>query len=617
MSSVKKLLTAIHLLLILPFVCCSCVAISQELTGLSQRWKHAGNKNPKNKGLNIFNSLPRERSNVVDVVEVYGLDPTGETDVAREFQEILLNSSPETTFYFPYGKYLFKSSITLPSGITIKGRSPTLTRFVFDLEGRNENLIKIHGSYSDWELNYKSSMPVGTKRLRSDSLLPVSENDVLLIDQDNYSELMYTQPNWEKEWAKRSIGELVRVARVRDNSVEITQPLSYNYRADHNIKLRGVNTVKNVTLQYFKITRLDDGIGVNISFRAAENCAVECIHSTNPTRFHISFRKSINNKISSSYFNDAQYHCNGGAGYGIFCADLSNYNLIENNIFRRLRHAMMVKEGANNNVFVYNYSVDGVATTGNIWSEERCNYDYYEGTSAISFHGHYPSYNLFEQNVVSKIHIADYWGPAGPNNTLFRNYAYGEKSFIVSDFSQNQIVVGNVVKNAMVIDSTISNIITEANSLSSVRITNTDNNLPKSLYYSSKPFFFLNENFPSIGPDLPGGSSRLIPAEVRWKKKVVFNEACCGPEPSLESDLYLKQHYFFYQHNNSFFIESELVSPLGLTFMDSLGNVVIKNKTVEARQNLKIPLNLPTGMYIVKIISEQENISDTVKFLVN
>ncbi len=79
---------------------------------------------------------------------------------------------------------------------------------------------------------------------------------------------------------------------------------------------------------------------------------------------------------------------------------------------RNLRHAMMVKTGANGNVFSYNYSK-------NVRRSEWPNN--YGGD--ISLHGHYSYANLFEGNIVQNIMIDHYWGPSGPLNTFFRNRA--------------------------------------------------------------------------------------------------------------------------------------------------------------------------------------------------
>src|SRR5438309_11771631 len=71
---------------------------------------------------------------------------------------------------------------------------------------------------------------------------------------------------------------------------------------------------------------------------------------------------------------------------------------------------MMVKQGANGNVFAYNYSIEPTLTE---WL--------YDASGDISVHGDYPFANLFEGNIVQTLYIDQTWGPGGPYNTFFRN----------------------------------------------------------------------------------------------------------------------------------------------------------------------------------------------------
>ena len=89
---------------------------------------------------------------------------------------------------------------------------------------------------------------------------------------------------------------------------------------------------------------------------------------------------------------------------------------------------MLIDVGVVENVFGYNYSRDPVSDESPL--------------SDISVHGYYPSYNLFEGNVVQEIGISDYWGPAGPGNVYFRNRVESEDIF-VNDSSDFQIILGN------------------------------------------------------------------------------------------------------------------------------------------------------------------------------
>lgn len=144
------------------------------------------------------------------------------------------------------------------------------------------------------------------------------------------------------------------------------------------------------------------------------------------------FSRSNNNYIAGCYFNDAQDHGNGGYGYGVLVDHDSNYNLIENNIFNRLRHAMLVQNDSDYNVFGYNKAINSKNTSAPSW----LNFTLPENISGdIVCHGHSskfygnpnalgPSRNLFEGNSVKYIWVDSYWGKNELHNTFFRNKSH-------------------------------------------------------------------------------------------------------------------------------------------------------------------------------------------------
>jgi len=156
-----------------------------------------------------------------------------------------------------------------------------------------------------------------------------------------------------------------------------------------------------------------EGGGYNIYFDYAVNSRVSGVESDSSSGSHVYISRSAQIKVEGSYFHNAfAYDGVSTHGYGVTLAHHSSGSLIVNNIFVYLRHAMMVKTGANGNVFAYNYSRDPFR------SEAISDF-----SGDISLHGHYPFANLFEGNIIQNIIIDHYWGPSGPRNTFFRNRA--------------------------------------------------------------------------------------------------------------------------------------------------------------------------------------------------
>jgi outer membrane protein assembly factor BamD (BamD/ComL family) len=84
--------------------------------------------------------------------------------------------------------------------------------------------------------------------------------------------------------------------------------------------------------------------------------------------------------------------------------------LIENNIFRKLRHALVAGGGSNCNVWTFNYSCEQHST--GILPTYR----------DLDLHAKYPFGHLFEQNVIEMIGSDDHHGDNGPYNAFFRNH---------------------------------------------------------------------------------------------------------------------------------------------------------------------------------------------------
>ena len=91
----------------------------------------------------------------------------------------------------------------------------------------------------------------------------------------------------------------------------------------------------------------------------AANCIISGVESDTSVGAHVSINTSLNILVDGCYFHDAfTYDGVGMRGYGVALSHHTSECLITNNIFKHLRHAMMIKTGSNGNVFSYNYSIE-------------------------------------------------------------------------------------------------------------------------------------------------------------------------------------------------------------------------------------------------------------------
>ncbi len=144
------------------------------------------------------------------------------------------------------------------------------------------------------------------------------------------------------------------------------------------------------------------------------------VESAFTRRFHV-YLTGENNTISGCYFHHSiNYSDDGGRGYGICLSGNAYKNRIEDNIFKHLRHSMVLQGDAEKNVFGYNFSTDVYAN----------NSGYTYNAADLLLHGSTgsakvgPKLNLLESNYVvrSRVDAVTGHGPNGPYNVFFRDY---------------------------------------------------------------------------------------------------------------------------------------------------------------------------------------------------
>ncbi len=332
--------------------------------------------------------------------------------------------------YFPSGIYLIRSPIIVPSGVVLCGQSPADTTLLFDFVG---HAIQIYGNETGpWiPLVKPAAMHEDTLVISGGSGFSVG--DYALLRQGN-------DPSWNitDAWAFYSAGQVVRITAVTENTLTLERPLRHRYPLVRNPEIRLIESNTNSGVDNLKLQRLLAGDAATrdnsytIHFSCAAQGWVRGVYSYKAFGSHIAIDNSTQIEVTGCYINDAHEYDGGGSGYGVKVQFRSGECLIENNIFRVLRHAILLQAGANGNVFGYNYSRDAKSDSHPSWAGD------------VSLHGNYPYANLFEGNIVQHLWIDNsHNGINGPFNTFFRNRA--EKcGFNMTDRNaDSQNVVGN------------------------------------------------------------------------------------------------------------------------------------------------------------------------------
>jgi len=459
----------------------------------------------------------------------------------------LANGTDYTIIYFPAGDYYFDNNIYVTkSNIVLQGDGSDKSILHF-----NNHFLYILGyENSNTLCEIQNPVPKGTNNITSIGTNLFNEGDWIHFYESFFPIQGYleTANNYYK-----SVGQISRIAGIENNILILEDKASKTYDdTGESLNAVKITPVENVGIENLKISKS------NIIFQYAVNCWVRGVESSYTFDTHTTINWSSHIEISGNYFHNAKDYEDGA--YGINITRSTTNCLIENNVFKRLRHAMVLQAGANCNVFTYNYSYDVRAFWKTLFGNIK--YDSFD----LVLHGRYPYGNLFEQNHVVAIAGDDshdsYGGKSvknnGPYNAFLRNWARGDARLssslteygLVFRGTPKVSILGNVIKNKDIdfdkkteVDI-YSKIVDELGGYdnweiiehtqgSKYRKTSKYPNrsvlYDVSYYYKSRPDFLpTNYTFPSLGPK-PDSFEELtqdIPARERrnWSVKTYFDE---------------------------------------------------------------------------------------------
>lgn len=466
------------------------------------RWARAG----------LPDNTPPDFTNIVNV-KTYGAKGDGISDDTAAIAQAISKAPPESVVYFPAGVYRVTQRLYPKSNMILRGDGPELTSILFEGPGTADRCIGIARWDSQQTTTYVAvtdGMEQGSIEIFLASVDGLEPGDIIEIEEDN-------DPEWglNDTWQQRLAGQINRVIQVdhERSSLTLDRHLRHTFTAARNPRLRKLYTINNVGIENLFLQRKDAIDGYTIEMKFAVNAWVRNVESFKTYKSHIWIDRSFECEVSESYFHDAHVFGSGGQGYGVACGKHTSDCLIENNIFRLLRHSMIVGSGANGNVYGYNFSTQRAL-------------DPVRGTPQpdISVHGNYVFMNLFEGNVVEDADMPDWYWPAGPGNTLLRNRIVNTRTAIDIG-SDLQNVLGNVLPNGVITESaSLQGVIDYGNLLqgepTTLRWPGCDcESLAHSFYRSVPPPFMIapvEYAWPAIGFDVIDGDAVPIPAMQRF-----------------------------------------------------------------------------------------------------
>lgn len=442
-----------------------------------------------------------------DLIEATGAGAAcdGTSDDAAALQAIIDAAPDPAVILLPAGTCRIASPLRLRTGVVLRGRgSEASTLECESAEGCLEVLGAPAGDY----VAITDGLDQGSDRIVVADPSGFSVGGGAQLQQEDIIPA-------EAEWGTDAVGQSVLVTAIEGNTLTITPPLHLNYLPTHHPEIRPVDFVERVGVEDLRILRVDAGgsDASNVTLRRATKSWLRRVESDFTEKYHVSLSESVFVEIRDSYFHRAKSRGDGGQGYGVSLARHATSILVENNIFYETRHAMIVQIGTSGCVFGYNYAERNFSDDG--WDK-----------TAISLHGHYSFMDLYESNIVGWVGVGDYWGPAGPGNTFFRNRvlgtdrheAFGDSRGIdLNEYHGTQVLIGNEVGGEGIYGD-LSDVVLHGNNVQGTVTwdpAQPDHTLPSSFYRATKPAFYGAMDWPSLGGDLSFGAGTL-PALERW-----------------------------------------------------------------------------------------------------
>jgi hypothetical protein len=414
-------------------------------------------------------------------------------------------------------------------------------------------------------INVSGSPAKGATTITVASTSGLAANDYIAIDQLNdgvevvNNATAFGAGECRAGAGTRCLGQIVKITGISGTTLTISPPLHHDFSAAQ-------------TPQVWEVTGMTSGAGVedlnivrasfvgagynNFKVVACSGCWIKNVQSKTPDFWHVDLDRSIWTEIRDNYFNDGFNHGTGGQAYGVVSNLFATANLIENNIFRHLRHGMIVQNGASGNVYGYNYSLE--CYQGENWL-----------ATDMNSHGSHTTMNLWESNIGCKVYGDNAHGSSS-YNTVYRNHVTREsfpsetaqtnarRAIDIEVYNRYWNIVGNVLGTSAQSwtafdpgasrtagsgqyvytlgyfsdgdttrdDATIAtDTYRHGNYDYATKMTqwdpsNVDQNLPDSLYLSSKPSFFGGLPWPSIGSDL-NPLIGTIPAKERYEGRSI------------------------------------------------------------------------------------------------
>ena len=452
----------------------------------------------------------------IDVTK-HGLIPGNQSINATAKVRDIINSTKSMgnrILYFPEGSYWFTSTLVITeSGIRLKGAGASKSK----LYQRNAEFIFRSSDSSDERINLSSPPSRGDTSLTSSNAGQLKKGDFILpLAQFPFgANGGSSNDKYRNEMSKEGRGQIVTVKSVSGNSIQISEPMGLNFASWPDQRIERLTMQKNVGIENVRIEKLVEDKKETLTMQRVTNGFVRNVRFKQTHKKTILTRLCYRIFIEGNNISDGWNKTKGGHAYGVQLNQNTTRAYVINNKLERLRHGIVLQQGANHCVVAYNHTV-----------------------SNILLHGNYANNNLFEGNVIDKaINFDAVHGINGPYNFIYRNIAIdpsgGNKGIGYLKGAAPQVVIANVT-GILQLDGDEYTGANREGTKNHWGSLSPSSQLPDSLYLISKPSFMGSKPWPIAGPDLGNnwGASNTNPAHDRAREDVPpYKDGPTSPEP--------------------------------------------------------------------------------------
>ena len=334
------------------------------------------------------------------------------------------------------GDFKITTPLQITKGIVLRGQGPSQTRLKMPV-GTNANLITVGIQW--FKFTQSTSLATNAIKGSQLAVLAtnpgLTAGEIVLIDQitnpgitewskssppGDVSRTWFTRPD-------RPVGQMMEVQSVSGSTITFTTPFHIDFQTAFAAQLSRLSDADNgPVVPAVKSAGVEDlylyggsaGQG-NLKMNAAAYSWIKNVESDFQDGESIGVNASFRCIVRDSYVHSTQTPSPGGGGYGFSFSWYSSDNLLENNISWNMNKVMVMRATGGGNVIGYNYMEDGWINYSPTWVEAGLN----------ASHMTCPHYELFEGNESFNFDGDNTWGNS-VYITVFRNHLTGKRRSI-------------------------------------------------------------------------------------------------------------------------------------------------------------------------------------------